>query len=880
MRRSARRISFSGLAIVSLLIGTQGCFITSSPPVANQGGGDAAAEKLTAAALKMEQAADRLAAAADRLSKLELRVASGTGPAASEATASPTTVEAKPAETAASSTEAKLIREVDELYAKYPDVPRVDILKELDGIEIPRVKAGSGKTLELGAGIPVDVGNPHAANKPSQPVKGDQVIVRFNSEPKSLNPVIEQSAVQTYMGQYIQEALARQDNETFEFVPHLATKWIIEDSVKLSPDYPGKKYRLVMGDGTPRPSAEIEYLAPAKKESQGEPEVMKIVVKTVNEEGQPIAKGWVGLFPIGKILGAPTTGYHNWSNEQGELVISGIIPGKYRVLTGSEIYGKVKPLADGAIEVTPLSEENPLKQALPPGQTSLVLKADEYQDIQRETWMTFYLDPRAKWSDGTPFTSTDLKFAFAVLNNITVDCDAVRTYYSDLTDLDALSPLVVRMRYRQQYFKAFEFGAGIGLYTPPFEFFKNRLKTQTTEPAITGYELTLDRLTEAEEDAQKKVSAHGKRFGKFFNLDTAYNQTPLGTGPYMVESWKKTDRVILSRNDSYWLPERSGYLDKLIFRFLPDNTTALQSLRAGEIDFNYRMDPEQFTKDLAGPPDWFKDKFIKADWYTPNYGYYCWNLNRPYFKDQRVRMALAMLFEKEAFLKNKMYNLGTMVSGSQYYFGPGYDHSVKSVDYSPETARDLLATAGWIDTNRDGILDRDGVKLSFEALIPPGNPVIDDRTALLQKTLKQVGIDMQISRMEWAAFVERLKAKDFDVVTLSWAMPVESDPFQLWHSSGATPESRGSNAGSFANNLADELIEKIRVTLEPDKRALLNYSLHRLLDAQQPYLFLYCSKDLGAYHKRFRGVKWYRLRPGFDLAEWYVPKDEQVHKSE
>ena len=69
----------------------------------------------------------------------------------------------------------------------------------------------------------------------------------------------------------------------------------------------------------------------------------------------------------------------------------------------------------------------------------------------------------------------------------------------------------------------------------------------------------------------------------------------------------------------------------------------------------------------------------------------------------------------------------------------------------------------------------------------------------------------------------------------------------------------------------------LRVTVDLEKRKKIHSSFHRLIDSEQPYLFLWVPKEFGAYHKRFRNVKWYRLRPGFDLTEWYVPKDEQLH---
>jgi peptide/nickel transport system substrate-binding protein len=158
-----------------------------------------------------------------------------------------------------------------------------------------------------------------------------------------------------------------------------------------------------------------------------------------------------------------------------------------------------------------------------------------------------------------------------------------------------------------------------------------------------------------------------------------------------------------------------------------------------------------------------------------------------------------------------------------------------------------------------------------------GRPDVEQRAQVFQKNLKDVGIELDIQFLEWASFLEKLKAKDFDVCTLSWAMPLESDPHQIWHSSFAGRDSRGSNHVSFRNSHADELIEKLRVTIDLPERQKIHYALHHLIDREQPYMFLFLPQDFGVYHQRFRGVKWYRLRPGFELTEWYVPKDEQVN---
>lgn len=753
-----------------------------------------------------------------------------------------------------------------ESWEDYPDVPKVPVMTDVDGIPIPRIKT-TEESLDVKGKVPVDVGNEWAKKNPGEPTTGDWLTVRFNSEPKTLNPMVETSAVQQYIGQYVQEGLATLNPESQEYEPHIAERWVAEDSVKLGPDYAGQTRRIALEEGKPETELEIDYQRPADPEE--EPPV--VTLKASDGEGRALEGVWVGFYPVGKVPGAPVSGYHFWSGPDGAVAATALASGKYRVRVGSEIYGKAKKNDDGSLTVTPLTAENPLNELLRSGdKKSLTLSPEEWADVQAQTIYTYYLRDDVTWSDGAPFTTKDLEFAYAVINNPAVDADSLRVYYADLVEAEALGERVMRMKYRQQYFKAFEFTAGLSAYAPPWHFFEEMFRQD-------GKALTLEQVSE-EGQQSTTVSVHGQEFGKFFNTDPRYNDSPLGTGPYAVDKWVRADRVEIRRNPDYWRREKAGHLDKLIFKFIPDDLTAMQALKAGEIDFLYRMSAEQYFEDLKGPPDWFKDRYVKANWYSPGFSYYGWNMLRPIFKDRRVRIALALLFDSEEFFEKKLYGAGLMVSGAQYYFGPGYDHEVKPIGYDPQTAADLLADAGWVDTNNDGILDKDGKKFTFELLLPQGQQSSRDRAAILQENLKEAGIQMTVRDYEWASFIDKVKARQFDVVNLGWASPIESDPFQIFHGSEAGAHKRGSNAVSFSDPLADELIDQLRVTLDEEKRKRIHWSLHRILDREQPYMFLYTPKDFGAYHRRFQGVKWYRVRPGFDFTEWYVPKDQQVHK--
>ena len=125
---------------------------------------------------------------------------------------------------------------------------------------------------------------------------------------------------------------------------------------------------------------------------------------------------------------------------------------------------------------------------------------------------------------------------------------------------------------------------------------------------------------------------------------------------------------------------------------------------------------------------------------------------------------------------------------------------------------------------------------------------------------------MEIRKLEWATFLKKLDGRDFDAVTLGWSLGVETDPYQLWHSSQAEA---GSNFSGFKNEEADKIIVEVRQTLDLDKRIALLKQFHAILHEEQPYTFLFCPKALLAADKRIHGIKLYPYGP--DSTEWFVP---------
>ena len=132
---------------------------------------------------------------------------------------------------------------------------------------------------------------------------------------------------------------------------------------------------------------------------------------------------------------------------------------------------------------------------------------------------------------------------------------------------------------------------------------------------------------------------------------------------------------------------------------------------------------------------------------------------------------------------------------------------------------------------------------------------------------------MEIRNTEWAVFTTRLNERRFDAVTLGWSMGVESDPYQIWHSSQAA--NKGSNHIGFKNARVDQILEQYRREFDARKRVDLYREFQRILSDQQPYTFLFVGKSVSAVQRRFRGVE--VLPVGMRPIDWWVPAPVQKY---
>ncbi|PCI53454.1 MAG: peptide-binding protein, partial [Methylophilaceae bacterium] len=192
--------------------------------------------------------------------------------------------------------------------------------------------------------------------------------------------------------------------------------------------------------------------------------------------------------------------------------------------------------------------------------------------------------------------------------------------------------------------------------------------------------------------------------------------------------------------------------------------------------------------------------------------------------------------------------------------------------YNPSKARALLKEAGFEDRDGDGILERNGKPFAFE-IITNQNKEREKSAVIIQRRLKQIGIDVKIRALEWASFISRfINTGDFDVVILGWSLGLDPDQYNIWHSSQQAPGQF--NFVGYSNPKVDKLLEQGRIEFDPDKRMKIYHAFAKALLEDSPIVYLSAGYGLTAVHKRVQGIA-NPIPPagvGYDSQKWYIPK--------
>jgi peptide/nickel transport system substrate-binding protein len=330
-------------------------------------------------------------------------------------------------------------------------------------------------------------------------------------------------------------------------------------------------------------------------------------------------------------------------------------------------------------------------------------------------------------------------------------------------------------------------------------------------------------------------------------------QNPVGPGPYKVKEWVHGSYVLLERNDLYKtnLPfvQNKGpnpYIDEVMIRFIPEDLTRISELEAGTVDI-VRGVPSDAVANLKTNPDVTLYESI-----TPGIVYLMINVRRPPLDDVRVRKALIYAINRNEIkttLEDTVLPCYSYMSPSMLAYNASVEEYASQIyAYNNETAKNLLAEAGWVDTNGDGIVDKDGQPLRLELLIPNDEPKFKRIGPLLQAKLASIGIDVDYKEFAYSYIRSKTREWDFELAGrfYSWFDPAGILPYLLHSEIGNY---------TYSNPEVDSLFDEDRSTaLSPTERTALYTEIQNILLEDVPWVPLYIDISYTAVRKNVEGL--------------------------
>ncbi|HET7342958.1 MAG TPA: peptide-binding protein [Methylomirabilota bacterium] len=447
--------------------------------------------------------------------------------------------------------------------------------------------------------------------------------------------------------------------------------------------------------------------------------------------------------------------------------------------------------------------------------------------------LDFQLNDNVRWHDGQPFTADDVVFTWET----TVNPKTPSPYRSDFQDVDrveAVGRTAVRVKYKRPYAKAL---LSWGMPMLPRHLLDSWVKSGKLKEAPQNW------------------------------------TAPVGTGPYRFKEMKSGEKVVVVANRDYF--KGAPHISRVVYRIIPSQATIFLEVKAKGVDVA-GLTALQYARQTEYPA--FDKAYNKYRYAGAGYTYFGFNLKDPRFADRRVRLAFAHAINKQGLLDGVVLGLGREATGP---FRPGMwadNPAVKPIPYDLKRAQALLTEAGW-KRNEQGLLEKDGKPFTFELLTNQGNDERKKIAEIIQASLRELGVGVEIRILEWATLLkEHVKTRQFEAIVLGWNTGTDPDQYVIWHSSQMGPDQL--NHISYSNREVDALLEAGRSTCHQAERVRYYQRLHEMLAADQPVIFLYWRDELNVVSNRVHGVNPGPAGMGWNFTDWFVPKALQRYTAE
>jgi peptide/nickel transport system substrate-binding protein len=325
---------------------------------------------------------------------------------------------------------------------------------------------------------------------------------------------------------------------------------------------------------------------------------------------------------------------------------------------------------------------------------------------------------------------------------------------------------------------------------------------------------------------------------------------PIGTGPFKFVEGQLDDQIVMERFDDYWggapdlAPVGSACVQRVIFRVIPEASTRVAALLAGEVDIIQSV-PSELVDTLAQTPG---IQVKTAPGTQPQWLQL--NVSAPLFEDMRARQAMNYAIDKELIVEAVYGGRAVALPGPLSPFNNFVNADLVPYPYDPDKALSLLAEAGWADTDGDGILDKDGQPFAFTIdTLEDWRPLAEAVASLY----REIGIDASVRFWEYSVVKPQLLACERQAFLDDWGDSA-FDPvghFEAkWHTYVEGESYGRGNFMCYSNARVDELIKAGETTADPDTRHAIYDEAQEIVYEEAPAVFLILPEEAEASSER------------------------------
>lgn len=338
---------------------------------------------------------------------------------------------------------------------------------------------------------------------------------------------------------------------------------------------------------------------------------------------------------------------------------------------------------------------------------------------------------------------------------------------------------------------------------------------------------------------------------------------PVGTGPFRFVTWAPNQKIVLEANPDYW--GGRPYLDKLIFKPIPENAVRLLELEVGAIHGMNGLNPDDTARVEANP----ELTFLQGP--GMNIGYLAMNNDRSPFDQVKVRQALNHAIDKQALLKAFFADgrLGEVAKNPMPPMLWGYNDAIQDYSYDPEGAKQLLAEAGYPQ----------GFEMELWALpvVRPYMPQGQRVAEAIQSDLAKVGIRARITSYEWGTYLDKLGKGDHQAALIGW-IGDNGDPDNfLFNLLGAVNARKGgsTNYAFYRGEKANQLLLRARQVPDLAERTRLYLEAQEVIHRDAPWVPLFHAKQIAAVRSNVRGFSLHPTGKIHFHRTWFAPEEKE-----